>query len=266
METASPIIINGHGTGLIPDPPDKRDYLYTERLARLDTSIIREEGGIPDYRDLRRRFEGVYDQGRLGSCTAQAVAGAIEYLQWLGNYETIITPSRLQLYYDARAISNPAWITQDSGAYLRAAAKAAADRGVAPEGLWRYDISRFTSEPPFEVYAAAELRQTLEYFRITDGSIMEMLRCLAAGFPFAFGVSVYENFWPKRGVIPIPAGAELGGHAMLAVGYSRRSRRILARNSWGANWGIKGYAWLPYEYMESAWDLWTLRSMEKPEA
>jgi C1A family cysteine protease len=260
-------LINGKGTGALPSPPDSRDYSYAERLLAGDlASLTTPEAEIivPEYRDMRRLFGPVYDQLNLGSCTAQAVAGAIEFIQWI-TARFRLTPSRLALYYFARYLMGPEYINQDSGAYVRTAIKGAVNYGASPENLWPYQIERFRNEPSQEALEAGLLRQALEYFRIQDGSITAMETCIAAGFPFVFGVAVAENFIPKRGVIPMPEGAWLGGHAMLAVGYSRRSRRILARNSWDRDWGIKGYAWIPYEYMEQAWDLWTLRAIENPE-
>lgn len=258
-------IFQGHGTGALPSPPDTRDYQYAARLLAPDLRSLEvaDEIIVPEYRDMRRLFGPVYDQSYLGSCTAQTVAAAYEFLQWRsGRYRR--TPSRLALYYYARLLMGPEYVSQDSGAYLRDAIKAAVNFGAPPEALWPYNIPQFRDEPSSEAREAGLLNQGLEYFRLADGSITEMEVCIAAGFPFIFGLSLAENFIPKRGSIPLPSGAWLGGHALTGVGFSRRSRRVLARNSWGRFWGIRGYAWIPYEYMETAWDIWTLRAIENP--
>ena len=95
-----------------------------------------------------------------------------------------------------------------------------------------------------------------------------MRSCLAAGFPFVFGFSVYESFESpevaKTGVVPMPSGNEqlLGGHAVLCVGYDDASARFLVRNSWGTGWGMAGYFTIPYDYLadrDLSDDFWTLR-------
>lgn len=258
-------VIDGNGTGAIRDTPDPRDYRYAVKLLDRDLNAGADSDGYtPLYKDFRRRFPPAFDQGRLGSCTANAVGGAIEFLQKLRKQPYEI-PSRLSIYYDARKLLNPNYVNEDSGATLRTAIKAVADYGAPPEQHWPYDIRRFTEEPPAELRAEGLLRQAIEYFRIPDGSIAQMEICLTGGFPFVFGIDVSENFDPNSaGVIPMPAGDVLGGHAMLAVGYSRRSRRMLVRNSWGPAFGLHGFIWLPYDYMEQAWDIWTLRAIENP--
>lgn len=243
----------GRGLGAIPDKPDVRDYRF--KALRAEAPPERA------YVDLRRRLPMAYDQLHLGSCTAQAVAGAIEYDQRQQTGRSA-TPSRLSLYYDARKLLDPTLVTQDSGATLRTAIKAAVDFGAAPESLWPYLPIQFALEPSPQAREVGEGLQGVAYWRLDDGIISQMLVCLADGFPFVFGVQLYENFRPRRGVIPEPEGEALGGHAMLAVGYSMRSNRILVRNSWGIGWGSHGYAWFPISYMAEAWDCWTLRSVE----
>ena len=259
-------IVDGNGTGAIRDTPDPRDYPYALKLLDRDLRFGSDpQGNIPDYRTFRKRFPTAYDQGRLGSCTANAVGGAIEYLQKLRKQPFEI-PSRLSIYYDARRLLDPSYVNEDSGATLRTAIKAVADYGAPPEVDWPYDIRRFAEPPPSELRSEGLLRQAIEYFRIPDGSIAQMEACIAGGFPFVFGISVYQNFFPNwEAVVPNPSGDELGGHAMLGVGYSRHTRRFLVRNSWGPEWGNHGFAWLSYEYMAEAWDIWTLRKIENPE-
>ena len=97
-----------------------------------------------------------------------------------------------------------------------------------------------------------------------------MKGCLAEGFPFVFGFSVYESFESdevtKTGVAPMPAKGEtlMGGHAVLAVGYDDSDERLLVRNSWSEGWGMKGYFTLPYGYLTEralSSDFWSIRSV-----
>lgn len=93
-----------------------------------------------------------------------------------------------------------------------------------------------------------------------------MLICLAEGYPFVFGFTVYESFETRKvvetGIASMPRKKErvLGGHAVLAVGYNQKDKRFLVRNSWGTGWGKNGYFTMPYEYLKTlAADFWTIR-------
>jgi C1A family cysteine protease len=241
--------------GWVPDLPDHRDRIYaaTKRAAALPPKV-----------DLHGQCPPVYDQGNLGSCTANALAGAIDFernrqkLPFLG-------PSRLFIYYNERVIENS--VDSDSGAALRDGMKTIASQGACAESLWPYVISKFVEEPPTAAYKAAVVHKTLNYSRVAQ-DVGQMKTCLASGFPFVFGFTVYESFESdvvaQTGSVPMPGPDEstIGGHAVLAVGYSDASQRFLVRNSWGPSWGINGYFTSPYAYISNsslADDLWTIR-------
>ena len=102
--------------------------------------------------------------------------------------------------------------------------------------------------------------------KISLGKINYFLNCLADGYPFVFGFTVYESFETEKvkrtGIVPMPKKNErpVGGHAVLAVGYNQKQKRFLVRNSWGKAWGKDGYFTMPYEYLETqAADFWTIR-------
>jgi C1A family cysteine protease len=95
-----------------------------------------------------------------------------------------------------------------------------------------------------------------------------MRGCLAAGYPFVFGFTVYSSFEgqevAKTGVVSMPTPDEqvVGGHAVLAVGYDDASQAFIVRNSWGAGWGQEGYFTMPYAYLTTralSSDFWTIR-------
>jgi C1A family cysteine protease len=101
--------------------------------------------------------------------------------------------------------------------------------------------------------------------------LTQMRGCLASGYPFVFGFTVYDSFESaavaKNGVLNMPGGGEkvVGGHAVLAVGYDDAAQRFRVRNSWGAGWGQKGYFTIPYSYLISASlasDFWMLTTVE----
>jgi len=241
--------------GWTPDLPDGRDYLYGARQPMPAT--------LPPSVDLRPTCSPVEDQGQLGSCTANALAGALEFLEEK-DHVTYSDLSRLFIYYNERLIEHTPGT--DSGGMLRDGIKALAQQGVCSETLWPYVISQFAVKPPASCYTDALKHTITSYERLQTSQ--EMRTCLAAGFPFVFGFTVYETFESpavaKTGIVPMPAPAEraLGGHAVLAVGYDDPSQTFLVRNSWGSKWGIAGYFKMPYAYLENrnlSDDFWTVR-------
>lgn len=240
--------------GWIPDIPDHRDFLYKSvRPSRLR---------VPSAVDLREFCSEVENQGQLGSCTANALAGNIEYLDNRDGDGRFTDKSRLFIYYNERVIEHS--VGTDAGAMLRDGIKTLHQNGVCAESEWPYDITRFAVKPPAVCYADAKAHCIESYHRIA--SIDEMLACLAEGFPFVFGFAVYESFesaeTARTGVVKMPDKSEamIGGHAVMAVGYNQYAKRFIVRNSWGASWGMSGYFTMPFEYVEKlADDFWTIR-------
>lgn len=247
------------GYGWIRDLPDARDFLYAAPLVRFPL-------GLPQAVDLRSECPPVYDQGQLGSCTANGIGGAIEFdQQKQGNKE--FTPSRLFIYYNERVIEGT--VSQDSGAQVRDGIKSVATLGAPPETDWPYNIQEFAQKPPANAYTDGKLDLVATYSRVAQ-NLAQMQGCLAEGYPFVFGFSVYESFESQTvaetGIVPMPAAGEstVGGHCVVAVGYDDSTRCFIIRNSWGAGWGLKGYCMMPYEYLLSAQlasDFWTIRSV-----
>src|SRR6266571_873545 len=212
--------------GWIPDIPDQRDFLYAAPPAFLRA--------LPPRVDLRAQCPAVYDQGQLGSCTANAIGGAIEFDR-LKQKLSDFTPARLFIYYNERAIEGTTG--SDSGAQLRDGIKSVAKQGVCSETDWPYDIAKFTQKPPAKAYTDAMLDRAVAYQRLVQ-NLNQMKGCLASGYPFVFGFSVYESFESQQvaqtGHAPMPAPGEqqIGGHAVMAVGYDDTPQTLLVRNSW----------------------------------
>jgi C1A family cysteine protease len=245
--------------GWVPDLPDARDFLFSapeEVLTKLPKKV-----------DLRSKMPAVYDQGQLGSCTANAIGAAFEFGQAKQGQKDFM-PSRLFIYYNERAMEGT--VDTDSGAMIRDGMKSVAKVGVCTETTWPYDIPKFTEKPPKKAYDEATKHQALVYRRVLP-NLHQMQGCLASGYPFVFGFSVYESFMSpevaKTGEVPLPPRGEqlIGGHAVVAVGYDDAIQRFIVRNSWGDGWGIKGYCTMPYGYLtdpQLARDFWAIYTVE----
>ncbi len=246
--------------GWLPDLPDQRDLMYSAIAPRMLQ--------LPDKVDLRSKCSPVENQGSLGSCTANALAGALEFLE-LQKGAIFVDLSRLFIYYNERVIEGT--VKEDSGAFLRDGIKSLAKQGVCPEAEWPYKISGFKKKPTTKCYKDAKKHQITSYHRISV--VDEMRTCLADGFPFVFGFTVYEAFESaavtKTGVLNMPGPDErvMGGHAVMAVGYDNGQKRFIVRNSWDTDWGMKGYFTMPYDYLDPARnladDFWTIRASEE---
>jgi len=243
--------------GWIPDLPDSRDRMFAAPAATLGT--------LPARVDLTNRCPPIYDQGPLGSCTANAIAGALQFDEMKQREADAFAPSRLFIYYNERVIEGT--VEEDSGAMLRDGIKSVARQGAPHEAVWPYKVTKFRDKPSAAAYRDAAAHQALLYQRVPR-MLDQMKGCLAEGYPFVFGFSVYESFESaavaRSGVVPLPSPREslLGGHAVLAVGYDDAATRFVLRNSWGSGWGRAGYGTIPYDYLldvNLSDDFWTVR-------
>ncbi|MDB6143316.1 MAG: peptidase [Pseudomonas sp.] len=243
--------------GWIHDLPDHRDQLYAAPALALVA--------LPPLVDLRPQCPPVYDQGQLGSCTANGIAGAIQFDRIKQKLTPAFEPSRLFIYYNERVIEHT--VNSDSGAMIRDGIKSVGTQGDCPETDWPYDIAKFAAKPPAKSYTHAKKYKAVEYQRVAQ-NLNQMKGCLFAGFPFVFGFTVYDSFEgaqvAKTGVVPMPAPSEkvLGGHCVVAVGYDDSKQSFIVRNSWGTTWGLQGYCTMPYSYLMDpnlSSDFWTIR-------
>jgi C1A family cysteine protease len=276
------------GTGWLPPLPDLRDY----DEAKADIPDMVESLGIspkaapslPANVDWTNFCSPVEDQGSLGSCTAHAAVGVVEYFQ-IRAFTKHIDGSRLFVYKTTRNLMG---VTGDTGAWLRNTMGALVFCGVAPENYWPYVIADFDKEPSSFVYAIADEYEALRYFchdplgqNVPRDRVLERVKTfLAAGIPSMFGFFGFDSFGRSdvTGGIPYPCPGERAkwGHAIVAVGYDDKQEikntrcnkktkgALRIRNSWGTGWGDQGYGWLPYDYVLSglALDFWSLLSMK----
>jgi C1A family cysteine protease len=288
--------------GWLPDYPDTRDYtvdqdkVISERAKRAGQvtpiKVMLEKVGVsepaalslPATIDLQSWFSPIENQGALGSCTANAGVGVVEYFERRA-YGRHIDASRLFLYKTTRNLLH---LTGDTGAFLRTTMGAMVLFGVPPEEYMPYVVADFDNEPSPFCYAFGQSYQAIQYYRLDpyptarDVLLERVKSFLAYGLPSMFGFTVFNSInqkqaW-KEGKIPYPCPGEkiLGGHAIVAVGYddqkeitntncgTKTQGALLIRNSWGEQWGDKGYGWLPYKYVLKglAVDWWSLLKNE----
>lgn len=235
--------------------PDARDFTYTIPRARR----------LPPAVDLSPSFGPVYDQGDLGSCTANAGEGARQFDAAKQGLDSTLG-SRLFLYFNSR--TNKA---ADEGAMIRDSIKAMNAWGVCHEKTWPYLVTKFARQPSKKAYTEGMKHQALKYARVSQG-LNAFRQTLAGGLPIVIGFSVYDSFESdavaRTGIVPMPnlkTESVLGGHAVLVVGYDDATKRFKVRNSWGEDWGDHGYCYFPYDYLmnpDLAEDFWCISLVE----
>jgi C1A family cysteine protease len=244
-----------HRMGWRADRPDFRDrVLQLPYLSRFKVVL-------PSTVDMRPGMPPVVDQGDLGSCTANAIAAAVEYMHMQSKLQ-VFAPSRLFVYYNERFMENT--VAVDAGAEIRDGIKSIKKFGVCDETVWPYDISKFTQRPSDQAYGSAKKQVIKSYLKVYQ-NLTYLMATLAKGYPIVFGITVYDSIdtAEKTGVVPMPKTNEatLGGHAILMVGYDKGASTFTFRNSWGTGWGNKGYGTLPFDYVTHpglASDFWCI--------
>jgi C1A family cysteine protease len=251
----------------------KRDYHDESAVYAHQAPAFKllEATALPTSADLTKFCSAVEDQGQLGSCTGNALVGAMEYLENKSKeFEAngkFVDLSRLFVYYNERTLEGT--VNKDNGAQISDGVKTLATQGVCTEFMWPYAIHRFAVKPPATAYTDAATRKITAYARVDrSNGIQGIKQALASGYPIVFGFTVYESFesedMANTGVLHMPdlhTEQCMGGHAVLMVGYDDTTQRVKVRNSWGANWGQHGYFTMPYAYVTSpslANDFWTL--------
>lgn len=228
--------------------------------------------------DLRTKAPLILDQGNLGSCTGTAISYMFQFVELKQRNKYVIKPSVLFLYYNERVMINT--VTYDSGAIISDGIKSTRLTGLCDTIRWPYIISRFKIKPPTVAYTQARLMKTLSATQLTQ-SLNTLKQMLSSGFPFVFGFVVYESFeydtTTLTGKVPMPDTTNeqiLGGHAVCCIGYDDNMTTLenekgmfICANSWGVNWGDRGYFYMPYKYVtdtDLCDDFWSITSVSNP--
>lgn len=245
-------------------PKDADAMLAPPTLFLANTELTRK---LPIKVDLRtsRDMPPVLHQGSLGSCTAQVCCNAIRFccdrqkdIKWL--------PSRLFMYYNGRLVGG--FDTRvDSGCNISSVMFATKQYGICTEPIWPYEFSQAHVKPSNEAYQLAiKPSPKLQYYTVPKNMLKQNL---AQGYPVMFGFGITKEFKElgSDGVMKMPTGDPDsnidGGHAVLMVGYDERKKWFIIQNSWGENWGKRGYCYIPERFIMSddyTWDCWTVRN------
>lgn len=243
------------GTGR--DSVSPLDWKY-----RPHPSVVRR---LPAVVDLRRHCPPVYDQLRLNSCSANAIAAAVRYNELKEGRPDVPSPSRLFIYYNERVLAGVAGT--NSPVSLRDGYRTITKVGACPEAMWPYQVRRFRRAPTPRCFHAAHRHRAIAYYRL-QRVIAHLRACLAQRFPLVMAIAVHQSMMGREvrttGLVPVPTRRDRlrGGHAILVVGYHHAKRLLIFRNSWGRGWGDHGYGYLPYAFVASpdlTWDFWTMR-------
>ncbi len=243
-----------------PKAAAKRFVVGSSSVSRLPAKV-----------DLRSFMSDVEQQGETNSCAANATAGAYEYLVKRHLGEEAYDVSRLFIYYNARAIDDPDNI-EDEGSVLQSVIESLKEHGACSEETWAFEQEAVNEEPSQEAYEEAK-QFLIEDTELVPTDLNAWKAALAEGNPIIFGVKLFGTFdkHKKPGLVPAPSPAEAGreshgGHAMLCVGYSDPDQVFIVRNSWGPEWGDKGYCYVPYRYLMNEeynfGDSWIIKRIE----
>lgn len=226
------------------------------RYHRYSASLLKP---IPPVIDLRNKLGACYDQGQTNGCTANAIAGAIQLLN------PAYRPSRMFIYWNERSADGDP--TQDNGSTIQVGLDTTKHFGVCPAGMWPYTQATLFKQPPESCYNEKE--DAINKYQYVN-SLDDAKQSLAQGFPVIVGMAVYPQLdgaeIAENGILtmPGPNDTQDGGHAVLAVGYNDETQQLIIRNSWGTDWGIKGYFYMPYAYAENpdyVFEMWSVQKV-----
>jgi C1A family cysteine protease len=260
--------------GWVRELPDQRDFKYSAHPEAIGADLV-----LPPSIDLRSKCPPIKDQGTMGSCVSNGIAFSLEFIEMIElGANNAIAPeifgevfaeiSRLFIYYNARILDGA--VHRDDGTQIRNGIKAINRWGICMEQMWPYVKSALFKVPSQDAYLEAKKHKVLAGYKINNSKLNMLKNCLVAGFPFVFGVTLYDSFNKVKadGLVSMPDPKEDfgGGHCMTCVGYDDAKQSFIVANSWGKTWGDQGYCYIPYDYLTSfylASDFWTIRQETK---
>ena len=240
-----------YGCKLVGQAPSDIKYRLGAPVA-LPPAFILSEG-----------FPPIYNQGTTGSCTGNAWAAAFAFQAKKQNIDDF-DPSRLFIYYNERILESSTGT--DAGAQVKSGGAALSKYGAAPDNLWPFIPAQIEVQPPDAAYTEA-LTNLVTAYKFVDQDLISLKTAIYNSHPIVFGFTVFESFESSEvaatGVVQYPGWGDaiVGGHCVVAIGWSDVDQAIWCRNSWGAGWGKAGLFQIPYRYITNpqlATDFWII--------
>lgn len=207
---------------------------------------------LPSKVSLKDKFPPVYHQ-IYGNCTSNAVLGADAYYYHTDKW----TPSTVFTYYNQRKMDGVK-TKKDIGSYIESALEAVRKFGACSAKVWAND-KPFTKKPSKEAYENGKKgHEVTKYYRLK--TLLQIKKALALGYPVCIDMQWAFKTMNKNYILDTPTKKEAfdseSCHAIVIVGYDDKKKLFEFRNSWGENWGNKGYAYFTYKAVENCvlWD------------
>jgi C1A family cysteine protease len=200
------------------------------------------------------------DQYNAESCTGNATCEALEMLENMATGNAVLL-SRLFTYAMARTIEGS--LDQDTGSHVRTCFETLTLMGCCTEALWPYDLSQVCTPPSIIAQQQAAGHKTSAYYRITstgDQRLSDVQTALYNRLPVVIATDVgtaFQNLSGSLGPLSI-LDDDLGGHALVVVGYDPTTNLYKIKNSWGTSWGLNGFCQFTADYLtwDTTDDLW----------
>lgn len=210
--------------------------------------------------DLREYFTPIKNQGEIGACTVFAVASIFEYILKKNSDENYDLSESFVYYNVRRAKGNE---DVDTGSSFQDVIKSMGTEGICTEQLHPY-TKNLSAEPSDEAYLDGKSRRIIKALNVAieENAIKSAIQ---DGYPVAISLKVYDSFSTttfsgkgsnvtSSGFVTYPTEAEIdseefGYHAMVVVGFIDDTKHFVVRNSWGKEFGDKGYCYIPYSYV-----------------
>jgi C1A family cysteine protease len=243
----------GRRYGYLKDKLDHRDF-------GIATAPLSPNLGLSPSTDLEASVGAVLDQGDEGSCTAHYGAKQLTFLY--KKYKAVDAEfSPAFIYYKSREFDGS--LDQgDCGSMGRSVCHVLNQFGAALRSDEPYTPGDFSTAPTDAQLAEALTYKAGAFHRIQN--VQDMKTCLASGYVFGIGFTVYESFESiKADGLWAPDTTEnvLGGHETTVIGYddSVNGGSFKVRNSWGVGFGASGNFWMRYadagnpDILQDAW-------------
>lgn len=225
---------------------DVEDFDYLKSLPG-ESSVLAMRGSYSEVKVDPRAVMKIENQGSVGSCQGHALSSCVELCYYIATGDLTRQLSRAFGYYETQRIDG---INGDRGSTISGGIKLATTLGIPREDLWKYS-GRYENCRPAnwnEIVEDAKLHQVGQSYRMES---YDGVRTFLGSGQGGISIGISWGGEVDRPVVNSFSGAGGGGHAIALLGLSERLDQsgrpyVWMLNSWGANWGNKGWSeWAP---------------------